>query len=190
MSLPKKNRFLILAVILLSGCNTLKEYVQRESTLVEEEFYLQGRLAVTIEGEGSSAKILWRHFPDRDSIRVLTPVGTTLATILVSRSAGAVLETKDESFQAGNAEDLTEKVLGWRFPLDGMQHWVKGKLQPGEPIRRISPKDRLGRLTYFEQNGWKVTYDAYKDDTLLPRKMSLEFEKMKLKFVVDKWKQI
>ena len=89
-----------------------------------------------------------------------------------------------------SAEDLTEKVLGWRFPLDGMQHWVKGKLQPGEPIRRISPKDRLGRLTYFEQNGWKVTYDAYKDDTLLPRKMSLEFEKMKLKFVVDKWKQI
>jgi outer membrane lipoprotein LolB len=190
MSLPTKNRFLILAVILLSGCNTLKEYVQRESTFVEEEFYLQGRLAVTIEGEGSSAKILWRHFPDRDSIRVLTPVGTTLATILVSRSAGAVLETKDESFQAGNAEDLTEKVLGWRFPLDGMQHWVKGKLQPGEPIRRISPKDRLGRLTYFEQNGWKVTYDAYKDDTLLPRKMSLEFEKMKLKFVIDKWKQI
>ena len=95
---------------------------------------LHGRIAVKLESRGYSANLQWRHEREADSLRLLSPVGTTIAQ-LDADAAGAQLVGSDKHVhRSGNVESLTREVLGWDLPLQGLQHWVLGRPDPDLPV--------------------------------------------------------
>lgn len=176
--------------VLIAGCSLLHEVRPLKSTGAYGDFELSGRVAVQVDGEGSSARIKWSHRGDVDAVDVYTPVGSIIAVILVSPRTGAVLETKDQVYEADSVEALTQRVLGWRLPLDGLKYWARGKVNPLAAIDEMASRDAQQRLTYLEQDGWKITFESYTIDSIRPRVIRLEFQDIKIRFVLDKWERL
>ena len=173
--------------VMLSGCALTDVFHRSDSRVVDEEFEVSGRMAIKLGDEGSSVKINWTHRRDVDAVDIYSPVGSVVAVILVSPRTGAVIETKDDLFEAPTAEELTEKVLGWHFPLEGMKYWVRGDVNPNTMLTKSNARDPIDRLTYFEQDGWTIAYEKFMEDTKLPKIISLGYDDLKIRFVIDKW---
>lgn len=176
--------------VFLTGCSLFQEVRSVTKLGSYGDFELSGRVAVQADGEGSSARIKWSHRGDVDAVDVYTPVGSIIAVILVSPRTGAVLETKDQVYEAASVEALTERVLGWPLPLGSLKYWAQGQVNPRVEMERMSSRDALQRLTYLEQDGWKVTFERYVEGSLRPRVIRLQFQDLKIRFVLDEWERL
>jgi len=67
-------------------------------------------------------------------------------------------EGRDAS--AADAEELTERLLGFRIPLAGLADWVRGRPAPA-PAPTLVRRDAAGRLAELEQSGWRIEYLEY-----------------------------
>ena len=172
----------------LTGCSLFQAANSPVIAEFTEDFEVSGRIAVKINGEGSSARIKWSHRGDVDAVDVYTPVGSIIAVILVSPRTGAMLETKDETHTATSVEELTHRVLGWSLPLSGLKFWARGRVDPSVFVGRVAPLDDQNRMTYFEQDGWKITFLRYSEESDVPRVIKLEHGDLKIRFIVDEWK--
>ncbi len=109
-----------------------------------------GRFAVTwvaadepARQERASGRFALREAAGRTELEVFSPFGQTIARAL-SDPGSASLETSDgRRFEAGDAEALTESVLGWRAPVQLLPGWLRGEL----PDLSVS-------------SGWRVRVDA------------------------------
>lgn len=172
---------------LLAACATTRPPGELpDSNAAITDFSLDGRVAVKVESRGYSANLKWRHAGRTDSLRLLSPVGTAIAQ-LDADASGATLVTADRKVhRSGNVQDLTREVLGWDLPLEGLQHWVLGRTDPALPVES-EERDARGRLLKFGQNGWRVSYQAYAGDGVLPARMTLLHEGLNLRLVIDRW---
>jgi outer membrane lipoprotein LolB len=93
-------------------------------------------------------------------------------------------------YEAASVEALTERVLGWPLPLGSLKYWAQGQVNPLVEMERMSSRDALQRLTYLEQDGWKVTFERYVEGSLRPRVIRLQFRDLKIRFVLDEWERL
>jgi outer membrane lipoprotein LolB len=149
-------------------------------------FSLTGRVAVKLEQRGYSAKLSWRHAAGGDRMRLLSPVGSVIAE-LEADASGATLTTGDKKvYQSGNVQALTREVLGWDLPLEGLQHWVVGRAEPGPPVQ-AEERDARGRLTKLTQNDWRISFLDYAGDSALPTRIALVYDNLNLRLIIDRW---
>jgi outer membrane lipoprotein LolB len=180
------NAALCAAVALLAGCAALPEILPGAPA---HDFELEGRAAVRYGGDGGSTRISWRHGRSADDLLITGPIGQGIARV-TRRGDEVLLATSDgREFRAGDAESLTESVLGWRLPLSGLSDWVRGQPSQGRPAR--IERDGQGRITEILQDEWTVEYLAW--EGALPSRMALAREgargKVELRLVIDQWKQ-
>lgn len=151
------------------------------------QFHLQGRLAVNADGKGYSGSMIWQHLTDADTIDVLSPLGSKIAHIEKTHAQVTLTNAKGEQIRAEDAESLTEKTLGWRLPLIGLNDWALGR--PTQAPISAQTWDDTGKLTTLVQQGWKIEYLAYQDHMgmSLPQKISLRRDNILLKLVVEQW---
>lgn len=150
------------------------------------DFALDGRIAVRVQARGYSANLKWRHAGEADSVRLLSPLGTTIATLDADATGAKLVAADKKVYRSQNVESLTRKVLGWDLPLQGLQHWVLGRPDPGLPISG-EERDSRTRLLRFIQNGWQIAYLAYAGDSVLPQRMTLVRDGLSLRLVIDHW---
>lgn len=179
---------LLLAVLTgVAGCASLAPPAPVGDTVLES-FHLLGRVSVRYGNEGFSGSLDWRHGLARDEVLILSPLGQGVAQ-LVRDETGVTLTTADRQvFRAHDAESLTEKVLGWRFPLAGLSYWVQGQPAPESAAEtRRSPDGVVEKLT---QDGWQVEYAGRKTFAAgaLPGRVFMESADLRLKLVVDEWR--
>ncbi len=149
-------------------------------------FSLTGRVAVKLEQRGYSAKLSWRHAAGGDRMRLLSPVGSVIAE-LEADASGATLTTGDKKVHhSGNVQALTREVLGWDLPLEGLQHWVVGRAEPGLPVQ-AEERDARGRLTRLTQNDWRISFLDYAGDSALPARIALVYDNLTLRLIIDRW---
>ncbi len=151
-----------------------------------DTFSLTGRVAVKLEQRGYSAKLSWRHAAAGDRLRLLSPVGSVIAE-LEADASGAMLTTGDKKvYRSSDVQALTREVLGWDLPLEGLQHWVVGRVEPELPVQ-AEERDARGRLTRLTQNDWRITFLAYAGDSALPARMALAYDRLSLRLIIDRW---
>ena len=151
-----------------------------------DTFSLTGRVAVKLEQRGYWAKLSWRHAADRDRLRLLSPVGSVIAE-LEADAYGAMLTTADKKvYRSSDVQALTREVLGWDLPLEGLQHWVIGRVEPELPVQ-AEQRDARGRLTRLTQNDWHISFLAYAGDSALPARMALAYDSLSLRLIIDRW---
>lgn len=176
------SRVLALAAALFaSACAELQVLLPAE----DFQFELAGRIAVRYRDEASSGVIAWRHGHSGDELLITTPLGQGVARIV--RAGGSVVLTTPDAIEhrATDAETLTEQVLGFRLPLDGLADWVRAR-PGGGPFE--ARRDARGRLVELQQSGWTIEYLEWREDGHLPTRLKLAYPGIDLRLAIAEWK--
>jgi outer membrane lipoprotein LolB len=156
---------------------------------VPNGFAIEGRVSVRYGEESVSGRIAWTHTPDRDDLRLASPLGNQLAGI-VRDARGVTLTDSDQArFDAADVETLTEQRLGWRLPLGGLIDWIRARSGSGGEAQR----DGAGRLIRLREAGWNIEF-AYADDTARrPRRLIMshgrEGQPLEIRLAIDNWNE-
>jgi outer membrane lipoprotein LolB len=183
---------LLLAAGVLSGCAGLRSRDDGSAPVIEpgaeveiKALKLSGRLGIKHGNEGHSGSLRWLHASPKHEITVYSPIGTTVAKIEQNES-GAKLTTSDkETYQAPDADQLMVQVMGWSFPLNGMQYWVLGRVAPeglAEEERGVN-----NRLMHLKQQDWDIQFADYRPlaNIELPYRIIMKRADFVIRFVVD-----
>lgn len=183
---------LLLAAVLLSGCAGLRSRDDGNAPVIEpgaeveiKALKLSGRLGIKQGNEGHSGSLRWLHASPKHEITVYSPIGTTVAKIEQNES-GAKLTTSDkEIYQAADADQLMEQVMGWHFPLNGMQYWVLGRVAPEGPAEE--ERGANNRLMHLKQQDWDIQFADYRPlaNIELPYRIIMKRADLVIRFVVD-----
>jgi len=174
------------AVAVLAGCATRPPQNLPASNDAIVAFSLNGRVAVKLENRGYTASLRWRHTATQDSLRLLSPVGSVVGQIEAG-AGGATLTTGDKKvYQSDDAQSLTRDVLGWDLPLAGLRYWVTGRVDPAAPVQS-EERDDQQRLKSLMQNDWRIAYLEYFGDSALPSRISLAYDRLSLRLIVEHW---
>ena len=179
--------------LLLAGCASTPPapVPERPAQVQTTSFALTGRIAVRYDGKRSSAGVHWQHDTQSDEILLLAPLGQTVARIGRTTQTGGrqvfMLDADHRHYTAPDAESLTEKALGWRLPLAGLQYWVLGLPLPGEPFD--GRRTQNGEWSVLHQDGWAIHYTRYATSSVnsLPLRMKLQREGLQIRLLIDEW---
>lgn len=152
------------ALALAAGCAGLTQQAG------PAEFELSGRIAVRYRDEGSTGNLAWRHAASSDEMLLTNSLGQGVARL--QRADGVIVLTASDGreYRAADAEALTEEVLGFRVPLEGMAQWVRGRPAPA-----------------LEAAGWKVEYQEY-DAERRPKRLRLTYPGLEIRLAISAWK--
>lgn len=147
------------------------------------EFDLAGRIGARYANESFSGNLAWRHARASDELLISTPLGQGVARIAREGDAVTLTTAEPREYKAGDAESLTEQVLGFRLPLGGLADWVRA--QPAGDAPAKTEKSADGRLQALEQHGWRVEYQEYAGER--PTRMRLTYPGIELRLVISQW---
>lgn len=152
-----------------------------------EQWMLSARVSVKTKDKAWSGKLHWQQQAGQYHIQFDAPFGQG-AFRLDGDPLGVEMQVADGgSYTALDAETLIYEQLGWRFPVAGLRHWVKGVPDPA-----ISPQlsfDESGRLAALQQTHWRIRYPDYLQvgKLFLPRKVYLQNTELSVRLVIDRW---
>ena len=158
-------RLVVLLAALAAACAQV-EIKPPEGPL---EFSLAGRIAVRSSKDAFTGNIAWRHVSTGDELLISTPTGQGVAQILRQGDAVVLTTSEGREYRAADSESLTERVLGFRLPLEGLADWVQGKPSP-----------------VLESRGWKIEYQDY-DAQKRPTRIRLTNRDVELRLAISQW---
>jgi outer membrane lipoprotein LolB len=192
------------ALPLISGCvipahqttaDTVVKTIRMEPAaeariLSAADFNLLGRISIQDQKQSFSGSFRWRHSVIDDEILLFTPLGQAVAEITKDQDGVRLITSKLEAFYAEDVESLTEEILGWRLPLNGLQYWIQGIHSPATLAEK--DLDNKDQAVAIRQDGWKIHYSSYTSAQLnqpsLPRVLNLTYGNLRIRLVVDDWK--
>ena len=194
---------LLSAIMLLGGCASLEKHnvaktiilePQTEETHILTNFDLVGRISVKTNHDGFSGGIRWQHRNHFHHLLLLSPIGQTVAQIDQDDQGIQLITSDQKIYYAISIEDLTEQVFGWKLPITGLEYWITGKTNP--VIVAEIDMDHSDRIIAIRQDGWEITYLDYFSHSVpertetksVPRIIELNYPNLKLKLVIDSWK--
>jgi outer membrane lipoprotein LolB len=198
-----RQALLILVTTYISGCANFSETHQKTANELQDgqvhlakiatikDFKLSGRVAVNANNQGSSGAIHWEHNKAKGIISFYSPLGGKVADFSYSNQNVKFTNQDHKTFEADNAETLSERHLGWRLPLKPLSDWVLGRPSNGA-ISNLR-WDGQGRISRFNQQGWEITYLEYKpnNEISLPSKINIRAihadQPLNLRLVIDLW---
>jgi outer membrane lipoprotein LolB len=148
------------------------------------EFQVLGRIAARYGTEGFTGNVDWRHAAAGDDMLISTPLGQGLARIVREAQAVQLTTANGRQYSAPDAETLTERVLGFRVPLEGMADWVQAR--PSAPRSSRVAYSPDGKPQVIEERDWRIEYLDYENGR--PKLMQLNYPGIQLRFAVTEWK--
>ena len=133
------------------------------------EFSLAGRIAARSGKEAFTGNIAWRHARGGDEMLITTPTGQGVAQIIRQGDAVVLKTSEPREYRAADSEELTERVLGFRLPIEGLAETVQGKPSPS-----------------LEGRGWKVEYQEF-DAQRRPTRLRLTNAGAEVRLAIHQW---
>ncbi len=179
-------------LLLLAGCASLTPHPSPVDQVVGrgtlQGFRFSGRLAVQQPAGSDSGKIEWSSHGEQAHVELLSPLGSTVAELDRTPQQVHLVLSDHSEYVAPNAEQLTQSVLGYALPLEGLPWWVRGRAAPDEgAVRFVSGPD--GHPELLAQGGWIVHYGAWRDvgGESLPTVLSMERDSLTIRLHIDQW---
>ena len=157
------------AVVLLAAFLAACAQVEIKAPEGPLEFSLAGRIAARSGKESFTGNITWRHAAGGDELLISTPTGQGVAQILRQGDAVVLRTSEPREYRAADSEELTERVLGFRLPIEGLAQTVQGKPSPA-----------------LEARGWKVEYQEY-DAQRRPTRLRLTNAGAEVRLAIHQW---
>lgn len=141
-----------------------------------DDFTADGRLAVKVEEKGSYANFDWSYQNQVQTINVNTPLGNTVGQLCQDSQGVLAVDSKGRMYQADNAQQLSQQLLGFELPVQYLHIWANGKRVQNAPYQVLSD----GRLQQFD---WIISRSVNTDGQT--RVLLLESAKLSIRLVFD-----
>lgn len=176
-----------LLLLCLAGCVNQPHKAQVDSVEALNQWQLDGKIAIKMTDFARSAYFGWENTVGSYQISVNGPLGQGRAE-LSKQPEGVTLRYDGEKHQAQSAETLMYEHLGWSFPVDNMQWWIKGLPAPDTPPDSITYNNQ-GQISELSQHGWRIRYLQYQTalGLTLPYKITAENLNLQLTVLLKKW---
>ncbi|HPE59308.1 MAG TPA: lipoprotein insertase outer membrane protein LolB [Thiolinea sp.] len=178
----------------VAGATPEQQWGQRQQRLAAmRQWTLDGRVGLSIRQQSWSFGMNWEQQGNGEyRMDINNPLTGALMAHIQQQGSKVTLKAADgKLYQDSDAERLLQRQLKLRFPLKNMRYWVRAVPEPGKAVTSVR-LDNLGRPEQLVQDGWVISYSAYKgDDTFaLPGRIQLEraAEQVKARVVAKEWK--
>jgi len=163
----------------------LADVVNAQSVLAIKNWQLLGRLSVRSEKESWLATLEWHHDHSADNLALSTSLGGVIAKLTYANNAVFLSDAKGSVREVSDKELMT--LLGYAPPLAHLRFWVRGVVDPQWPMQVKEASNADGKV--FEQEGWLVRLSRFRQEgeLMLPSKVFIQKDGVKIKLVVDKW---
>ena len=190
-------RLFLLACVCLTACTTLLECPLSERNY-QSAIEVGGRLSVRYQQNGKpqslQGKFRWQQQGEQTDITLYSPLGQTIATIAITPGLAVMAQSDGEKKQAPNVTALTQEVLGWPMPVDGLRYWLQGFVQNVEgKLQTASPEG----MHSFQSDGWRVRYVSWQRNASIqyPKRVDMERTTAEagdivLRLVIDDWNDL
>ena len=136
-------------------------------------------------------KFRWQQQGEQTDITLYSPLGQTIATIAITPGLAVMVQSDGEKRQAPNVTALTQEVLGWPMPVDGLRYWLQGFVQTVDgKLQTASPEGAHS----FQSDGWRVRYVSWQRNASIqyPKRFDMERTTAEagdivLRLVIDDW---
>lgn len=183
----------------ISGCAGMGEDVSSPVTTVmrvcQNEIELAGRFSVRYGQDGleqaAHGQFQWVQAGGRTDIKLLSPLGQTIATIELAPMAAKLTMAGKAPRTAIGADALVAQALGWPLPVSGLRGWLQGCAQTVDGEHFVATPDRSEVRT---RDGWRLQYLAWEQDNGVPRPKRIDLERrtgggeVSLRLVIDDWR--
>lgn len=172
----------------LAGCAVVPDYVAPPADVLAmrnapdiEGWYFEGRLAFADGRESFSAAITWRHERETDQIELIAPLAQGRVVISVLPDSVIIDDGDARKEYRGDVDSVVYEQLNIAVPFSVLKYWLLGLVAPGVAF--------VDHEQGFFQKGWLVRYPEILslNSRLLPKKMSADQDKTRIKLVVDRW---
>ena len=179
---------LVAAAVLLNGCALMPEQPLETYRLdvmqhlqQQKSWSFEGRLALVNDKESVSVSILWRHVDGKDDIELVGPLAQGRVKVFVAPTQVIVDDGESRNVFHGAADDVVSEQLGVDMPVSALRFWVLGVSDPEQSF--------VEQPGGFFQAGWLVRYREMQkvNAEILPKKMTAEKDKARMKLIVDQW---
>ncbi len=179
---------LALALVALVGCATQPPMT---GSITTEIFARAGRFALRVEEplaptQAVQGGFTWRDAQGRLELDLTNPFGNILARIEVTGKNSVLTQSSGSKLEAQTPEELVKIAVGEAIPVQGLRNWLRNQTVSDAAMKRVA-RDAEGRVTGFEQAGWRVELSRF--DALGPRLLILsrqdDNKKIVIRLVVD-----
>ncbi|MCC6068865.1 lipoprotein insertase outer membrane protein LolB [Ferrovum sp. PN-J185] len=187
----RQNYLIIWVVLILAGCATHNAFEvaqdQVDGVGAIHQVSFMGRLVVADNDHSDSGSIEWRGDFVQQQVVLLSPLGTTVAELTHRPDQTQLSLSSDRVVSASNVEEVTNQMLGYPLPLDGMPWWILGLTWP-DTAGEIT-HDKEGRVLTVKQDDWLISYGQWQNinGQWLPKRISLTQGGIKIRIIVDRW---
>lgn len=184
----------LLATLALAGCTAAPRLPdtgdwpgRRAELQALEAWRMSGRVAVSVDGQGASARLDWRQAGAASDLLLSGPFNSGALRVRLG-PAGLLLEDgRGGRLEDEEARRFLADRLGTDLPLGALRYWMLGTPAPGEPYSEVIGPD--GRPSAFDQAGWRVEIARYAPAPAgaLPASLKAERGPARVKLVVSRW---
>jgi outer membrane lipoprotein LolB len=144
----------------LSGCKTMAPVAAPSADTLN----YSGKFALHVTGterqQSMSGRFALTVVRGEVTLDLSTALGTTMARIR-SGPDGAMVTLPDHGAlrteQGADANELSQRVLGWALPVSGIGDWIEGRPAEGRPYHWGTGDNGAALL---QQDGWTIRIDS------------------------------
>ncbi|MBT4522452.1 MAG: outer membrane lipoprotein LolB [Halieaceae bacterium] len=187
----------LLAVsLILTGCagQTIRQTEQlswsdhRRQLINLTNWKVTGKLALRTAEQSESGSMIWRQQEDDTQLNLSGPLGVGATTIAATSSDLEIRRNGQIHIYDISTPETIIRDTGWDLPVHALPHWLKGMATP-----RLEVGDQVveqGLLRRLEQQGWIVTYQAYRqfEHYMLPTQLRIERDQTRARVIIRQWK--
>lgn len=148
----------------------------------------EGRVGIRTEQDAVSGNFRWQHSAKHYELNIYGPFGQGATRLEGAAGQVSTLTYDDKTITGPSAEALLYQELGWHFPVDQVQYWMRGLASPNSPADieydtdGITPKQ-------ISQAGWTITYKEFTtiSHLKLPQKMQVAHPPYRVNLIITSW---
>jgi len=179
-------RFLIVFITVLlfcTACQNKKPKNPINNWKNVKSWTFKGKMAINDGNNNGSGRVEWLVSLNNIQAQFKAPLGQGSWEIFEFENSAKLHSSINGETNADNAELLISNELGWHFPWNSLQYWLRGH-KTNETITSISqPKSD------FMDANWHISYTQWMPSPLglLPKKITASNPPYSVKLIIYKW---
>ena len=192
------------ATLALAGCANLQHSPPAGSMQVVPHAYSEsvdigGRFTAQFQRsakpESWSGNFTWAQTPQATTVTLQSPLGQTVATIVVDADHATLTQSDQAPRSAANVDALVEQALGWPLPISNLRDWLQAYAVDADGTRILATPATTA--TIATRDGWRIKYLTWQDDNdvgmqNVPKRIDMERDtaeagKVAMRLIVTSW---
>lgn len=192
-----------ICVALLAACANVRPATAPSNAAAPQAYSdtidISGRFSAQFEQNGRpqswSGAFNWAQSPQSTLVTLLSPLGQTVATIVVTPSGATLTQTDKEPRSATNVDALVQDTLGWPLPISNLRNWMQARATNRQGQLVVATPQMTD--TIDTGDGWRLRYLSWQDESEpgmqnVPKRIDMERDtaeagRVQMRLVISTW---